>query len=199
MCEAASAPRQSRHVKTLAQPVRTVSGWFAVAAVGERTTVLSDHISRAAGLILVVMFFGLGAVYGFANLGDPAKTVPVGTTLFGLVLGLFAIFNVWSASRFRYAEPVAVIMLALFLVGYPLRLVVHIVALDGQLRGLAVVLGAVVLAFGKGKADKDVPRSRWQKRHEAKPLPKLNRWRAKRGLPPVSSLDEQRQEQRDRR
>jgi hypothetical protein len=154
---------------------------------------------RAVALILVVMVFGGGAVHGFANLGDPAKPVPVGATLFGLFLGLFAIFNVWSTSRFRYAEPVAVAMLALFLVGYPLRLVVHHVALDGQLRGLAVVLGAFVLAFGQGKADENVPRARWQKRNEARNLPKLNRLRAKRGLPPVSSFDEQRQEQRDRR
>jgi hypothetical protein len=155
-----------------------------------------DHytLARLTGLGLVLLTFGAAVVVGVAQYGDRTLPVKVGPAVFGLVFGLFAITAVWQASRFVHANQLTIAMLVLFLVGYPLRLWSDHVGWSGLLRNTLIVLGALVLAFGRGIPDEEVPMAKWRRWSETKGLPRLNRRRAKKGLPPVMSFDEARAE-----
>jgi hypothetical protein len=154
--------------------------------------------ARLSGLALVVLLFGAAFVVDIAHFGDRHTPLRVGPTIFAIALGLFAIASAWQASRFVYAAHVAIAMLLLFLIGYPLRLVSNHVGWVGLGRIGLVLAGGLVLAFGKGKADDDLPMAKMNRWTEAKGLPRLNRRRAKKGLAPVSSFDEARSERRRR-
>jgi hypothetical protein len=155
-------------------------------------------VARVSGLVLVLLLFGAAVGMGVAHYGDRSQPVSVGATLFGIVFGLFAIAGVWHASRFDHANQVALVMVVLFLVGYPIRLWSDHVGWIGLSRNALVVVGALLLTFGGGIADEEIPMARWRRRSEKKGLPRLNRRRAHQGLPPVTSFDEARTERRRR-
>jgi general stress protein CsbA len=154
--------------------------------------------TRLIGLALVLLLFGAAFVVGVVHYGDHPAPLKVAPTIFAIFLGLFAIAGTWQASRFTYAHQVALAMAVLFLVAYPLRLVTDHVDWVGLARNGLVVAGGLVLTFGRGKTDDDLPMAKMNGWTEARGLPKLNQRRARRGLPPVASFDEARAERRRR-
>jgi hypothetical protein len=153
-------------------------------------------LMRFAGVALVLLLFGAALGFDLVHYGDRARAVRFGPVVVGLVFGLYAILALWSASTYAYADRLAMLMAALFVVGYPLRLFVDHVSWDAVVRNALIVVGGLVLAAGKGKPDDEVPLVRLRRRSEARGLPRLNRRRAKKGLPPVASFDEARNERR---
>jgi hypothetical protein len=151
---------------------------------------------RASGLLLAIIFFGGGVAVSVHDLGDPYRTFKVIPAIIGAALGLLAIQSLWSTSRFVDATQLAMAMAVVFLIGYPLRLVSDHVTWVSPVRDGLVLVGALVLTLGHGKDDRELPLVRRRKRMEARVLPRLNKRRAKRGLRPVASLDEARNERR---
>jgi hypothetical protein len=160
---------------------------------------LSPRIRRLSALGLVLLLFGTALVRDAANLGGRYQHVSLLPYLVGTAVAVLALANLWSVSRYAQAERLAGVMAVAYLVGWAFRLVDDTITVVGPISNAVVVLGALVLGFGTGKPDADIPVERMRRRAEARGLPRLNRRRAARGLPPVTSFEEARADSRRRR
>lgn len=120
-------------------------------------------VARASALAMLLLLLGNALAKSVAHYGENYAPFPSGAYALLTILGICGIAGLWAASTYGRATPVALGTGGLLLAEVVARGVLTSVSWFAVASYVLIIVGALVLAFGRGKSYDQVPLTRYQR------------------------------------